>query len=42
LIAIAILEIGILLHSVFIGLTLSVNEQFTTLFIVIIFHRKFG
>jgi zinc transporter 1/2/3 len=39
LIAIAIMEFGVISHSVFIGLTLAVNEQFTTLFIVIVFHR---
>ena len=41
LIAVAILEFGVISHSVFIGLTLAVNEQFTTLFVVIIFHREF-
>jgi zinc transporter 1/2/3 len=29
-----------MLHSVIIGLTLAVNENFITLFIVIIFHRE--
>lgn len=40
LIAVAILEFGVIMHSVFIGLTLVVNEEFTTLFVVIIFHRE--
>ena len=42
LIAVAILEFGVIMHSVFIGLTLVVNEEFTTLFIVFIFHRESG
>ncbi|KAG7561854.1 hypothetical protein FFLO_02671 [Filobasidium floriforme] len=41
LIAVAILEFGVILHSVFIGLTLAVNDEFVTLFIVIIFHQMF-
>ena len=40
LIAVAVLEFGIILHSVIIGLTLGVTDDFITLFIVIIFHRK--
>ena len=40
ILGIAILEFGVLLHSVLIGLTLAVDEQFTILFVVIIFHRK--
>jgi solute carrier family 39 (zinc transporter), member 1/2/3 len=40
--AIFILEFGIIFHSVFIGLTLAVaGSEFTTLFIVIIFHQTF-
>ena len=40
--AIFILEFGIVFHSVFIGLTLAVaGSEFTTLFIVIIFHQTF-
>lgn len=40
--AIFILEFGIIFHSVFIGLTLAVaGAEFTTLFIVIIFHQTF-
>ena len=40
LIAVSVLEFGVMLHSVIIGLTLAVNEDFITLFIVIIFHRE--
>lgn len=40
LVAVAVLEFGVVLHSVIIGLTLAVNEEFITLFIVIIFHRE--
>ncbi len=40
IIGIAILEFGVLLHSVLIGLTLAVDEQFTVLFVVLIFHRE--
>ncbi|WVN90695.1 uncharacterized protein L203_105937 [Cryptococcus depauperatus CBS 7841] len=41
LVAVGVLEFGVVLHSVIIGLTLAVNENFTTLFIVIIFHQMF-
>ncbi|WVQ74081.1 hypothetical protein IAR50_003665 [Cryptococcus sp. DSM 104548] len=41
LIAVAVLEFGVVLHSVIIGLTLAVDEAFTTLFVVIIFHQMF-
>ncbi|KAH9840291.1 ZIP zinc/iron transport family [Rhodofomes roseus] len=41
IIGIAILEFGVLLHSVFVGLTLAVDEEFKVLFIVIIFHQTF-
>jgi zinc transporter 1/2/3 len=40
LIAVAVLEFGVILHSIIIGLTLSVSDEFITLFIVIIFHRE--
>ncbi|EIN09623.1 ZIP-like iron-zinc transporter [Punctularia strigosozonata HHB-11173 SS5] len=40
-IGIAILEFGVLLHSVLIGLTLAVDKDFITLFVVIIFHQTF-
>lgn len=41
LISVAILEIGVVFHSAVIGLTLAVDPQFTTFFIVIIFHQMF-
>ncbi|GJJ11160.1 hypothetical protein Clacol_005392 [Clathrus columnatus] len=41
IIGIAILEFGVLFHSVIIGLTLAVDPQFKILFIVIIFHQMF-
>lgn len=41
MIGVAILEFGILLHSVLIGLTLAVDPDFKILFIVIIFHQTF-
>ncbi|KAJ7278421.1 ZIP-like iron-zinc transporter [Mycena rebaudengoi] len=40
-IGIAILEFGVLLHSVLIGLTLAVDEKFKILFVVIVFHQTF-
>ncbi|KAJ7054972.1 ZIP-like iron-zinc transporter [Mycena amicta] len=40
-IGIAILEFGVLLHSILIGLTLAVDEGFKVLFVVIIFHQTF-
>lgn len=40
LIAVGVLEFGVVLHSIIIGLTLSVSDEFITLFIVIIFHRE--
>ncbi|KAJ7227835.1 ZIP-like iron-zinc transporter [Mycena haematopus] len=41
IVGIAILEFGVLLHSVLIGLTLAVDEGFKVLFVVIIFHQTF-
>ncbi|KAI0832077.1 ZIP zinc/iron transport family [Trametes gibbosa] len=41
IIGVAVLEFGVLLHSVLIGLTLAVNDEFKVLFIVIIFHQMF-
>ncbi|KAF8817477.1 ZIP-like iron-zinc transporter [Phlegmacium glaucopus] len=41
IIGVAILEFGVVLHSVLIGLTLAVTSDFTTLFVVIIFHQSF-
>lgn len=40
ILGVAILEFGVIFHSVIIGLTLAVSDDFTTLFIVLIFHRK--
>lgn len=40
IVGVFILEFGVLLHSVLIGLTLAVSDDFITLFVVIIFHRK--
>ncbi|KAK5718102.1 low-affinity Zn(2+) transporter zrt2 [Elasticomyces elasticus] len=40
--AIAILDFGIIFHSVFIGLTLAVaGEEFQTLYVVLVFHQTF-
>jgi zinc transporter 1/2/3 len=40
--SIFILEFGVVFHSVFIGLTLAVSgSEFTTLYIVIVFHQTF-
>ncbi|EKV07850.1 Plasma membrane low affinity zinc ion transporter, putative [Penicillium digitatum] len=40
--SIFILEFGIIFHSIFIGLTLAVSgPEFTTLYIVLIFHQTF-
>jgi len=41
IIGVAILEFGVLLHSVLIGLTLAVDPAFKVLFVVIIFHQMF-
>ncbi|WOO85909.1 Zinc-regulated transporter 2 [Vanrija pseudolonga] len=41
LIAVAVLEFGVMLHSIIIGLTLAVSDEFVVLFIVIIFHQMF-
>ncbi len=42
LVAVAVLEFGVILHSLIIGLTLAVNAEFITLFVVIVFHREYG
>ncbi|TKX21026.1 zinc-regulated transporter [Elsinoe australis] len=40
--AVFILEFGIIFHSIFIGLTLAVSgEEFTTLYVVLVFHQTF-
>lgn len=41
LIAVAVLEFGVMLHSIIIGLTVAVNSEFITLFVVIVFHQMF-
>ncbi|KAF5383718.1 hypothetical protein D9615_003583 [Tricholomella constricta] len=41
IIGIAILEFGVALHSVLIGLTLAVDEDFKVLFAVLVFHQTF-
>ncbi|WRT64880.1 uncharacterized protein IL334_001816 [Kwoniella shivajii] len=41
LVAVGVLEFGVVLHSIIIGLTLGVTDEFITLFIVIIFHQMF-
>ncbi|CAD6574983.1 MAG: high-affinity Zn(2+) transporter zrt1 [Tremellales sp. Tagirdzhanova-0007] len=43
ILGVAILEFGVVFHSLIIGLTLSLSspDEFTTLFIVIIFHQMF-
>ncbi|KAG2068736.1 ZIP-like iron-zinc transporter [Suillus decipiens] len=41
IIGVFILEFGVLLHSMLIGLTLAVDPDFITLFVVIIFHQSF-
>ncbi|KAF5374376.1 hypothetical protein D9758_004544 [Tetrapyrgos nigripes] len=38
-IGVAVLEFGVILHSVLIGLTLAVDEDFIVLFVVVVFHR---
>ncbi|KAF5371422.1 hypothetical protein D9757_009999 [Collybiopsis confluens] len=40
-IGVAVLEFGVVLHSVLIGLTLAVNESFKILFVVLVFHQTF-
>ena len=41
IVAVIILEFGVIFHSVIIGLTLAVDEAFKVLFIVIVFHQMF-
>ncbi|KAG6909352.1 hypothetical protein DXG01_000952 [Tephrocybe rancida] len=40
-IGVAILEFGVALHSVLVGLTLAVDEDFKVLFVVLVFHQTF-
>lgn len=40
--AVFVLEFGIIFHSIFIGLTLAVSgDEFTTLYVVLVFHQTF-
>ncbi|KAK7687242.1 hypothetical protein QCA50_009747 [Cerrena zonata] len=41
IVSIAILEFGVILHSILIGLTLAVDEDFKILFVVLVFHQTF-
>ncbi|KAJ6546052.1 ZIP-like iron-zinc transporter [Mycena vulgaris] len=41
IIGVAILEFGVILHSILIGLTLAVDQSFKILFVVIVFHQIF-
>ncbi|KAF4593376.1 high-affinity Zn(2+) transporter zrt1 [Pleurotus pulmonarius] len=41
IIGVAILEFGVTLHSVLIGLTLAVDEDFKVLLVVLVFHQTF-
>ncbi|XP_006461791.1 hypothetical protein AGABI2DRAFT_193175 [Agaricus bisporus var. bisporus H97] len=41
IVGVAILEFGVVLHSILIGLTLAVDQNFKILFIVLIFHQSF-
>lgn len=41
ILSVLILEFGVVFHSVFIGLSLAVTDDFITLFIVLIFHQMF-
>lgn len=41
ILGVAILEFGVIFHSVIIGITLGTTNDFTVLFIVIIFHQMF-
>lgn len=39
--AIFVLEFGVIFHSIFIGLTLAVTDNFLVLFVVLVFHQTF-
>ncbi|KAK7687256.1 hypothetical protein QCA50_009761 [Cerrena zonata] len=41
IVSITILEFGVILHSILIGLTLAVDEDFKILFVVLVFHQTF-
>lgn len=40
ILGVAILEFGVALHSILIGLTLAVDPDFKVLFVVLVFHRQ--
>jgi len=40
LFAVGVLEFGVINHSIIIGLTLSLSDEFITLFVAISFHRE--
>lgn len=39
--ALFVLEFGVIFHSIFIGLTLAISDNFIILFIVLVFHQTF-
>ncbi|KIK54374.1 hypothetical protein GYMLUDRAFT_63179 [Collybiopsis luxurians FD-317 M1] len=41
IIGVAILEFGVVLHSILVGLTLAVDADFKVLFVVLVFHQTF-
>ncbi|KAG8742223.1 high-affinity Zn(2+) transporter zrt1 [Ceratobasidium sp. 423] len=41
LLGVAVLEFGVVFHSVLIGMTLAVDEDFIIIFVVLIFHQMF-
>ncbi|TFL01939.1 ZIP-like iron-zinc transporter [Pterulicium gracile] len=41
IVGIAILEFGVLLHSILVGMTLAVDKEFKVLFVVLLFHQTF-
>ncbi|EUC55663.1 ZIP zinc/iron transport family protein [Rhizoctonia solani AG-3 Rhs1AP] len=41
LLGVAILEFGVVFHSILVGMTLAVDEDFIVLFVVLIFHQMF-
>ncbi|KAJ3757541.1 Zinc/iron permease [Lentinula raphanica] len=41
ILGVAILEFGVVLHSILVGLTLAVDPDFKVLFVVIVFHQTF-
>ncbi|KAJ4473600.1 Zinc/iron permease [Lentinula aciculospora] len=41
ILGVAILEFGVVLHSILVGLTLAVDPDFKVLFVVLVFHQTF-